>query len=214
MNTSSKGKFITFEGGEGAGKTTQIKLLSEKLSSDGFDVVLTREPGGVPEAEKIRDLLVHRDGGDWDALSECLLLFAARRMHIENLIKPALAQGKIVLCDRFTDSTIAYQGYGHGFHIERIREIESLSIHSFSPDLTFIMDLPVEKGLARAGRRLERDQSGEDKNEMRPVDFHEALRQGFLEIAAQNIQRCHVIDAMQSVDVIANEVYAIFTSHE
>ena len=169
---------------------------------------------GVPEADKIRDLLVRRDGGDWDALSEIRLFFAARRMHVENLIKPALAAGKVVICDRFTDSTIAYQGYGHGFDLTKLAQIKELSINSFEPDITFIMDLPVEQGLARAGKRLEADQSMEDKNELRPFEFHNTLRNGFLEIARHNPKRCKVIDASLPVEVISNEVYAILASHE
>ena len=214
ISTVPKGIFVTFEGGEGAGKTTQIQLLSENLREEGYEVVQTREPGGVPEAEKIRDLLVRRDGGNWDALSEILLFFAARRMHVETLIKPALAAGKIVICDRFTDSTVAYQGYGHGFDLAKLKAIEDLSINSFSPHITFILDLPVEEGLSRAGRRIEADQSMEDKNELRPFEFHNALRNGFLEIARHNPKRCKVIDAMQPVEVISNEVYAILASHE
>ena len=144
------GLFITLEGGEGAGKSTQAKRLKAALESQGREVILTREPGGTIEAEKIRDLLVQRDGGQWTPMAECLLFFAARQMHVETLIKPALADGKIVICDRFTDSTIAYQGYGHGFDIPTIRQIEIITLGGFKPHLTFLLDLPVDVGLSRS----------------------------------------------------------------
>lgn len=204
------GLFITFEGGEGAGKSTQCRRLKADLESMGREVVLTREPGGTPEAEKIRDLLVQRDGGNWTPMAECLLFFAARQMHVETLIKPALAQGKIVICDRFTDSTIAYQGYGHGFDIPTIRAIENLTLGHFKPDITFILDLPVETGLARSLRQ--KDSAGgkentEDRFEKMKVDFHQKLRDGFLEIAKQNTDRCVVMDATQSVDDVYSSVW-------
>ncbi len=147
----NRGLFITLEGGEGSGKSTQIKALAERLRAQGYDVVTTREPGGTPEAEKIRDLLVKRDGGKWTPMAEVLLLFAARAMHVDTLIKPALAAGKIVISDRFTDSTRAYQCYGHGVAMDILEGIDQLVLNGFKPDLTFILDVPVEQGLARAG---------------------------------------------------------------
>ncbi len=149
------GLFITLEGGEGSGKSTQIRRLKTAIESKGFQVVTTREPGGSPESEKIRRLLVERDGGDWNPISECLLLFAARSMHVEKLIRPALAQGKVVLCDRFTDSTRAYQGYGHNMDMETIETLNRLTLGDFRPKLTFILDLPVKEGLQRALDRME-----------------------------------------------------------
>lgn len=201
--------FITFEGGEGAGKTTQIQLLREYFENLNKDVVLTREPGGTPEAEKIRDLLVQRDGGDWSPLAEAMLFFTARHMHVETKIKPALDKGKIVICDRFTDSTMAYQGYGHGFDLDVLSNVKQLSIGDFEPDLTFILDIPVEDGLSRAGKRMEGDGSTEDRFERNGKDFHERLRQGFLTIAKNNPDRCHVIDALQPVDTIHNQIVQI-----
>ena len=203
------GLFITFEGGEGAGKTTQIRLLAEKLRQDGRDVLTTREPGGTPEAEKIRDLLVQREGGNWDPLSECLLFFTARRMHVETLIKPALAAGKTVISDRFTDSTVAYQGYGHGFDLSLIARVRDLSIGNFQPQITFLLDLPVEVGLSRSKGRLSASGSAEDKFENLDIDFHQRLRRGFLEISANDPQRCHVIDASESIETVANNIWNI-----
>lgn len=201
----TKGLFITLEGGEGAGKTTQARKLLEYLEAKGFEVVLTREPGGTPEAEKIRDLLVQRDGGNWTPMAEVALFFAARQMHIENLIKPSLHHGKIVVCDRFTDSTRAYQGYGHGFDLETIESLDDLIVNKFEPDVTFIFDLPVKDGLARSMSQKEKAsgaESTEDKFEKLDFSFHERMRQGFLKIAEANPKRCHVIDAAQSADDI------------
>lgn len=201
------GTFITFEGGEGAGKTTQIRHLADKLCDVGYDVVTTREPGGVPEAEKIRDLLVQKDGGDWDPLSECMLFFTARRMHIETLIKPALKEGKVVISDRFTDSTIAYQGYGHGFDLALINETRRLAIGDFKPDITFLLDLPVEEGLARSKARLEEVQSGEDKFENLKLEFHQRLRDGFLSLAESEPERFSIIDATKDIETIQNNIW-------
>ncbi len=202
----SRGIFITLEGGDGAGKTTQIRLLSEALRAQGRDVVLTREPGGTPEAEKIRDFLVKRDGGNWTPMAECLLLYAARQMHVENLIKPALAEGKIVISDRFADSTRAYQSFGHGLPLETVESLNKIALGDFAPDLTFILDLPVEVGVARAGKRMADDNSQEDRFERIGGGFHERLRQGFLEIAKRDTGRCVVIDATRSVDAIAADI--------
>lgn len=202
-----KGMLITFEGGEGAGKTTQIELLRKKLIEAGHDVVTTREPGGVPEAEKIRDLLVKSDGGNWDPLSECLLFFTARRMHVETLIKPALEAGKIVISDRFTDSTIAYQGYGHGFEMDLILKTKKLSIDNFQPDITFLLDLPVTEGLQRSKRRLAEADSNEDKFENLDLSFHERLRGGFLEIAKNEPERVTVINAQDDIETISQNIW-------
>ena len=197
--------FITLEGGEGAGKTTQAKKLKDYLEAKGRDVVLTREPGGTPEAEKIRDLLVQRDGGNWTPMAETALFFAARQMHIETLIKPSLHHGKIVICDRFTDSTRAYQGYGHGFDLETIDAFDDLIVNRFEPDLTFIFDLPVKDGLSRSMNQKGKAsgaESTEDKFEKMDIAFHERMRQGFLKIADANPKRCHVIDATKTPDEI------------
>lgn len=203
--------FITFEGGEGSGKTTQIALLKDALTARGRDILTTREPGGTPEAEKIRDLIVRRDGGNWSPTAECLLFFTARHMHWQTKIKPALEAGQIVLCDRFTDSTTAYQGYGHGFDLETIRKIRDVSIGDAEPDMTFILDIPVDEGLARAGKRLEDNNSTEDRFERIGRGFHERLRQGYLTIARDNPGRCLIIDAARPIEAIHRDILTAVT---
>lgn len=207
------GIFITFEGGEGAGKTTQSKRLKSYLEqTHSANVALTREPGGTPEAEKIRDLLVQRDGGSWTPMAECAMFFAARQMHIDQLIAPSLMDGKIVICDRFTDSTRAYQGYGHGFDLNVIEELKSIIIGPFEPDITFIFDLPVEEGLKRSMAQKNAAsgaESSEDKFEKMDIGFHQRMRDGFREIAFENPDRCHVIDAMKTPDEIHDEIAGI-----
>ncbi len=213
---TTRGLFITFEGGEGAGKSTQCRRLKATLEQEGREVVLTREPGGTPEAEKIRDLLVQRDGGNWTPMAECLLFFAARQMHVETLIKPALAQGKIVISDRFTDSTVAYQGYGHGFDIPTIRQIEKLTLNGFVPDVTFLLDLPVAEGLRRSLRQKDTSsgkENTEDRFEKLDTTFHEKLRQGFLTIAGQYPDRVNVIDASLPADDVYSGIWEVVKKH-
>lgn len=199
------GFFISFEGGEGSGKTTQINRLSEHLTSEGYRVVTTREPGGTPEGETIRNALVQRSGGDWHPMAEVLLLYAARLMHIKKVIEPALEEGKIVISDRFADSTLAYQGYGHKLNLEQIKEIQSISINDFKPNLTFILDIDPKTGLERSNKRLAVEkgyEKTEDRFERLNIDFHERLRQGFLSIAQDETERCCVINADQYYDPI------------
>jgi len=203
------GLFITLEGGEGAGKTTQYRKIKKYYETLGHEVVLTREPGGTPEAEKIRNLLVQRDGGNWTPMAECLLFFAARQMHVETLIKPAIAYGKVVISDRFTDSTVAYQGYGHGFDLSVIRQIETITLNGFCPDLTFLLDIPVENGLRRSLDQKNKAaglENTEDRFEKMDKSFHEKLRQGFLTIAKENPDRVTVIDASQSADDVFSQI--------
>ena len=171
--------FITLEGGEGVGKSTQLRRLANTLERHGRRCVVTREPGGSPGAEEIRALLVNGEPGRWDALTETLLLFAARADHVARTIKPALAQGEFVVCDRFADSTYAYQGVGRDMPRETIRRIESIVLGDFKPDLTFVLDLPAETGLARAHARS----VAESRFERFGLEFHERLRQAFLDIA-------------------------------
>ena len=199
-----RGRFITFEGGEGAGKSTQLRRLAETLRRRGRDVVTTREPGGSPGAEQIRQLLVSGDPGRWDGMTEALLHFAARRDHLRSLVRPALEAGKWVLCDRFADSTMAYQGYGHGLPHEQIRDLYRLAVGDFAPDLTLVLDLPVETGLARAKARG----GAEDRYEKMDVAFHRRLREGFLTIAARASRRCAVIPADREEDEVAAAILA------
>ncbi len=203
------GLFITLEGGEGSGKSTQARLLADALKSKGHDVILTREPGGTPQAETIRNLLVRPEGGAWTPMAECLLIFAARQMHVETLIKPALKVGKIVICDRFTDSTRAYQGYGHGVPIKDVEQLNFVGLAGFEPDLTLILDIDPEEGLKRAGSRKN---EGEDKFERLGLEFHKKLHSGFKEIARAFPKRCVMIDASKSqTDVAAQILKAVET---
>jgi dTMP kinase len=209
----NKGFFISFEGGEGCGKTTQVNRLAKCLTALGHKVVTTREPGGTPEAETIRDLIVQRNTGAWAPFEECLLLYAARLSHVDTVIKPALAKGKIVISDRFIDSTLAYQGYGRGADIKKIEALNDLVLGGFKPDMTFIMDIDPKIGLARSNRRLAAEElklkQSEDRFESMEMEFHERLRRGFLDIAKSNPDRCHLIDASRDLDVIESEIMGI-----
>ena len=198
----STGKFITLEGGEGAGKSTQIARLVAYLRDAGVDVIATREPGGAPGAEAIRSLLVEGEPGRWTPLTEALLHSAARADHLARTVRPALAAGTWVVCDRFTDSTLAYQGFGHGLDAARLRALNDLVTEGLAPDLTLILDLPVTVGLARAGGRP----GAEDRYERMGHDFHDRLRQGFLAIAREAPGLCAVIDATQDVDIVAHAI--------
>ena len=196
---ASSGRFITLEGGEGAGKSTQIARLKSWLEGRGHTVVATREPGGSPGAEMIRKLLVEGPVERWDGTTEALLHFAARHEHLRSTVWPALARGDWVLSDRFADSTLAYQGYGHGVDREIFDQLYKVAVGDFRPDLTLILDLPIETGLLRAAAR----RGIETRYESLPRDFHGRVRSGFLEIAAQDPKRCMVIDATGSIDSIA-----------
>lgn len=204
-----KGFFITLEGGDGAGKTTQIKRLADSLSAKGYDVITTREPGGTPEAEKIRALLVNRDGGNWTPMVEAILLYAARLQHVEQLIAPAIAAGKVVISDRFADSTRAYQSYGRGLALDRIEGLNDFVLQGFKPDLTFVLDMEVEDGLARSRKRLNDAASTEDRFEGLDIAFHQRLRMGYLEIASREPDRCVIVNANRAMDDIAADLEKI-----
>jgi dTMP kinase len=200
---TERGRFISFEGGEGAGKSTQARRLAATLEARGIFCVITREPGGSPGAEDIRKLLVNGDPGRWDALTETLLLYAARADHVARTIKPAIEQGRWVLCDRFADSTYAYQGAGRGLDRETVRRIEAVTIGDFKPDLTLVLDLPAEDGLKRANARA----SAETRFEQFDIGFHERLRQAFLDIAKRAPDRCRVIDARADENTVAQAIW-------
>jgi dTMP kinase len=187
----ARGRLITVEGGEGTGKSTQAPLLAAALERGGVATLATREPGGSPGAEAIRRLLLEGEGERWDAAEEALLLTAARRDHVQRLIEPALARGVWVVSDRFADSTAAYQGYGRGLPPADIAALHRFALGDFTPDLTLILDLPVEIGLARAAART----AAADRFERMDPAFHERLRQGFRKIAAAEPARCVLIDA-------------------
>ncbi len=200
--------FITFEGGEGAGKTTQTRLLADRLTTAGTACLLTREPGGAPFAEEIRTLLLRTDLPPRSAMAEALLFLAARADHVAETIMPALAAGRWVISDRFADSTFAYQGAAGGVPHTTLAELHRLVLGDFHPDLTLVLDLPPEIGLARAGARLQGTRTS-DGFESRALAYHEALRQGFRAIAADNPARCVLIDASGSTDDVAAQIWAV-----
>ncbi len=208
MNANQRGKFITLEGGEGVGKSTQSKRLVGFLEDRGIDVLRTREPGGSDGGEQIRELLVKGKPGRWTPVAEVFLHSAARADHVTRVIEPALAAGRWVISDRFTDSTLAYQGYGHGLPLDVVTGLNALATGDLKPDLTFILDVPVDQGLARAGARADEGQEGEeetreDRYERMDESFHERLREGYLEIARNEPDRCVVIETTQPPDQVA-----------
>lgn len=203
--TPKSGRFITLEGGEGAGKSTLARGLAEALRADGREVLITREPGGAPGADAIRALLVQGDAGRWDAMEEALLFAAARRNHLNHTIRPALARGAWVICDRYYDSTRAYQVAAGGLDPSALDTLTAL-IEAPAPNLTLVLDFPPEAGLARSQGR----QIGEDRFERKTADFHARVRAEFLAIAKREPQRCVVLDASQSAaDVLAQARAAV-----
>jgi len=198
-----RGRFITLEGGEGAGKTTQRGLLAALIRAAGHDVVETREPGGEAGAEAIRALLVAGEPGRWEPLAETLLHAAARAQHVARLIAPALARGAWVISDRFADSTAVYQGAGQGVAAATIEAIERATLDGFAPDLTLVLDIPVEAGLARAAARAETN-----RYERFDRAFHDRVRAGFLARAAAFPARCVVIDASPGTAEVAGAIAA------
>jgi len=201
MTTPTTGRLITFEGIEGAGKTTQLQVLRRHLQTLGIDVCLTREPGGTPMAEKIRDLLLDLNSPAMAADTELLLMFAARADHLANTINPALAKGQWVLSDRFTDASFAYQGAGRGVAAERIAQLEEWTQGALRPDLVLLLDLPAELGLERAGSR-----GDQDRFEIEALDFFARARQCYLQRAAQYPQRYCIIDAGVSPEEVSRQV--------
>jgi dTMP kinase len=195
--------FISLEGGDGSGKSTQIALLVAALNKRGIETLATREPGGSPGAEEIRRLVLTGEPGRWDVMTETLLMFAARADNVAKAIKPALAAKRWVVCDRFTDSTYAYQGAGGGLARETIRRMETLVLNDFRPDLTLILDVPTDIGLARTQGRA----GDETRFEKFDTKFHERLRQAFLAIAKRDAARCVVIDASADEEAVANAIW-------
>lgn len=204
---TARGRFITLEGGEGAGKSTQQRRLAAWLRQGGLDVTETREPGGSPGAEEIRALLVTGAAGRWDAMTEALLHFAARRDHLLQTVEPALSRGSWVVSDRFADSTMAYQGYGHGLGRDAITTLYDLVVGTLSPDLTLVLDLPVAEGLGRAKARAD----NEDRYERMDMAFHERLREGFHDIVARAPERCVLIDASADEEAVAAQIQAVLS---
>jgi dTMP kinase len=202
-------RFITFEGGEGAGKSTQAKLLAERLRARSVDVIVTREPGGSPFAEQVRALLLAAGTAPHSALSEALLFCAARADHLEKTIRPALAANRWVICDRFSDSTRVYQGAAGGVSDSVLDALDRIVVGACQPDLTVILDLDPAEGLSRVGRRSRAAPAagGADRFEGRGLAFHARLRAGYLDIARAEPQRCVVIDGAQAPDAIAAAVW-------
>ncbi len=201
MEAGMHGKFITIEGIEGVGKSTNLEFVAERLRAAGKQVVVTREPGGTPLAESIRDLLIDPQSAPTSPDTELLLVFAARAEHLAGKIRPALARGEWVLCDRFTDATFAYQGAGRGIDREHIRTLEHWVQQGLEPDLTLLLDAPVELGMRRAGRRGKLDRFEQEKQA-----FFQRVRDGYLEIAHGDPERVRVIDAGRSLDEVQAEL--------
>jgi len=206
---TSPGRFITFEGGEGVGKSTNIQAVARYLESQGRSVIVTREPGGTPIAEKIRnDLLKAHHEEPMSDMAELLLMFAARAQHVDAVIRPALARGDWVLCDRFTDSTIAYQGYGRGLGLEKIEQLKELAQGGLEPDLTLLLDAPVDVGMKRARARAQVLAEETDRIEAEAISFFEKVRQGFLELS-QRHSRFRVINATAPLEQVTADIIAL-----
>lgn len=201
------GRFVTFEGGEGVGKSTQIRRLAERLADLGEDVVLTREPGGSARAEQLRETLLSGKAKRFGVFAETTLIASARADHVDKVIRPALKRGAIVLCDRFIDSTRAYQGALGGLSADALGALERVATAGVRPDLTLILDAPTERGLQRARERGKG--AAADRFEAEDASFHERLRLAFRDIAAAEPDRCALIDAEAPVDVVAKRVWDI-----
>jgi dTMP kinase len=206
---SMTGRFITVEGGEGAGKSTQIARLAARLENEGISVVVTREPGGTPVAEAIRGALLSGVAQELGADGEAILFAAARADHVDKVIRPALSAGRWVLCDRFIDSTRVYQGAAGGVDAATLTALERVSVGSTRPDLTVILDIPVEAGLARAGKRREEQGLAADRFEGDDIAVHEARRRAYLAIANADPDRCIVVDANRSEAKVARAVWQV-----
>lgn len=209
-SSSRRGAFITLEGGEGAGKTTQARYIADRLRAKGIVAVTTREPGGSPRAEILRDVLLAGTLKHLGAKAEAIVFSAARIDHIDYMIGPALAAGTWVICDRFADSTRVYQGTFGGVDQGFLQRLEQVTLNGLRPDLTLILDLPPNIGLARAAAR--RGSQASDRFESEGIAFHEALRQAYLDIAAAEPERCIVVDAMQNADEVAQAIWDAINS--
>ncbi len=196
--------FITLEGPEGSGKSTQIKRLAKRLEAMGYPVVTTREPGGTPIGDQIRHVLVRLENKELHPRTEILLFLAARAQLVEQGIKPALQDGKIILCDRYGDSTLAYQGYGHGLDLDQLRQMLDFATDHLKPDLTILMDLDVKTGLMR--KKAEDEWNRLDAYE---VLFHERVREGYLKLAQQEPERWRIVDASQGIDAVQEDLFQI-----
>jgi dTMP kinase len=202
-----RGKFITIDGVEGAGKSTQIEFICEYLKAEGINVILTREPGGTDIGEKIRTLLLSNSTGKMHADTELMLMFAARNEHIQNKIMPALKQGDWVLSDRFTDASYAYQGGGRGLDVERIAQLEQWVLQDFTPDMTLLLDVPVEIGMSRVESRGKKD-----RIELEATDFFNRVRQAYIDRSEQFPERIKLIDSSQTVEHTKQQIKVVLDS--
>jgi dTMP kinase len=208
-----KGCFITLEGGEGCGKSTQAKLLSSYLQSKGIETLLSKEPGGTPEGVVLRQLLVTGDKDKFDAITECLLYYADRRIHLTKVVWPAMEQGKWVISDRYADSTEAYQYYGYDKRInyDTLQNMHRIVAGDFKPDLTLILDMPPEVGMRRSLAKAADMENKELRFESRQMEFHNNLRRGFLEIAKREPERCVVVNADTDIEKLHEQIVAVVT---
>ncbi len=205
--------FITFEGIEGCGKSTQVKILAGELSRCGLRVIVTREPGGCAIADKIRSILLDAENAAITPLTELLLYAAARSQHLHDTVLPALAEGAIVICDRFTDATVAYQGYGRSLDQALIHQLNVLATAGLTPDMTILMDCPVEIGLGRAMCRINGIQGAkEERFEQESLQFHEAVRCGYLSLARAEPERFALVDATGQISEIATSISAVVSA--
>ena len=196
--------FITLEGPEGSGESTQIKRLAERLQALGYPVITTREPGGTPIGDQIRQVLVRMENQELHPRTEILLFLAARAQLVEQVVKPALRDGKIILCDRYGDSTLAYQGYGHGLDLEKLRQMLAFATDQLKPDLTILLDLDVRTGLLR--KKAEDEWNRLDAYE---VLFHERVREGYLKLAREEPERWRIVDAAQGIDTVQEDLFQL-----
>jgi dTMP kinase len=205
---SQNGLFITLEGGEGAGKSTLAARLARTLSNEGHILKMTREPGGTPFGEELRNVILHSSHEKIEAKAELFLFLSARIQHVEAVIKPELARGHVVICDRFSDSTIAYQGEGKGLDFEYVQACCKLAVGNFAPHVTFYLDIDPKVGLARASRR-----GAPDRMEQEALQFHERVRSGFLRLAKEEPKRIHVLNAAIAPDTLFSQAYTILQSY-
>jgi dTMP kinase len=208
-----RGRFITFEGIDGSGKSTQMRLLAERLRAEGHDVFESVEPGGTAIGRQIRRILLDAANQDLRPTAELLLYFACRAQNVDECIVPALAAGKIVLCDRFTDSTLAYQGYARGLGEEAVLALDRIACRGLTPDLTLLIDVDVECGLARARKRNAGSDAAETRMDDQALEFHRKVREAYLALAKQHADRFRMIDGRGTPDVVAERVWAEFAAY-
>ena len=204
---AARGRFITFEGPEGSGKSTQLRLLGERLRRSGQDVLETQEPGGTAIGTQIRHVLLDAKNRELCPTAELLLMFASRAQNVDQLILPALSAGRTVLADRFTDSTLVYQGVGRGLGADMVYELDRIACRGLIPDLTLLIDIDAETGLARARRRSARTEDSETRMEEQDVGFHRRVRDAYRQLAADEPARVKLIDGSQKMEVVAEQVW-------